>query len=64
MDAVRSVTGFAVFLQLEPHSQMPVVTQFYANYAMGPLLLNAFLLELSFPVIFYVGVWLYFWFPL
>ena len=31
-----SATGFAALPQQQPHPQMPVITQAYDNYAMGP----------------------------
>ena len=55
MDKMRGVAGHSVLLQEELHPQLPVVTQAYADYAMCPPLVSV-PSELSFPMIFYVGV--------
>ena len=54
MDIVRGIASFAVQPQEQPQAQigqlrnMPVVTQAYANYAMGPSQLHFSLSDLSF----------------
>ena len=54
MDTVRGVACFAVLLQWQSHSKMPVVTQAYVSYAMGPLNVSS-LTELNPALIFYFG---------
>ena len=54
METMRCNAGFTILLQ--PHSQMHVVTQAYANLVMGPLQVSYSLLVLSLPLIFYGGI--------
>ena len=55
MDTVRDVAGFTALPQQQPQSQIPVATQKYVSYNLGPLQVNS-LSELSLPPIFYFGV--------
>ena len=48
MDTGRGVAGFTFLWQQQPHSQMPVVTEAYASYAMAPLQMSYCLPELAF----------------
>ena len=45
VDVVRDIVGFIVLPHPQLHSQMHIVSQLYANYAISPLQMSSFRIE-------------------